>query len=627
MKRLSLFLFLIISLIMQGCVPQSAGGRRIASDNTSSPNLGQDPGGGNGSINQDDPLDGSDTTTVTTRVEIFHIVDPFDESFKSKVTIPKNFSGTLYMSGISINSLKNKWVYVKFKFGKDYETVTVPAVVGQAIEGITPRTNVEVLILHMDDRPFDNLRLPYDLYDYNDYTSKDPVTDPRDTGLYCRGLNLVDDASFSGGTSCSSTGQTCKYAYAKIVDRGLLTNEDPNNLGYALGSGAVRLITPTTQQIALGTSGLFSNESFSDSLMKCLPDTNKTSGINAIFNTALDEGTDMTIGRVIATSGPLYYHYNGPYQSINLSNWQLSGSAVFGDNGIFKKSFSSPNDVNYGYESLLFPRVGQKSLNASVEYLGSENPFDLKTKLSLSSSGDSKWMDGCNIRVSNYDSTSNEGIQSCNVTARIEVLVKDPDTGAEETRVSAKGVKLQLIRESLTDNLGREFLYSAMKTCSTNNACGSDECCYNSRCWSKDLVSACLDDSTGHGDLGIGQACSSDYQCQSLCCNTSTGTCAVHNPTLDEPVYCAKQPGQTCVAKEWCQKQNVTRCFIVRTGTTSAGADTCTMRCYNVPTFPSCIDGKCVPKASEPPPAFDPANPNCEEAKTPDEVNAILMGI
>lgn len=621
-----------MTLILQSCVP--VGGRTPGSivDDSITGDVGGGTGG-NGSINQDDPINGGDDTVeITTKVELRHFVDPFTETFKPKITIPKNFSGILYLAGINVASLKNKWIFVKFHFGREYETVTIPAVVGQAVEGITPRTNVEVLILHMDNKPFSKIRLAYDLFDYTDYSGDaTPVSDPRDVGLYCRGLNLIDDSSFSGGTSCSGSGQTCKYAYAKILDRGLKTNEDPANIGFPLDVGTY-LLTPTTQQIALNSAGNMSSESFSDSLKKCLPDGRSTSEINSIFNKSLDTATDMFLGRNINTTGALTYDYNGPYQSLNLSQWQLSGNAVFGQYGIYTKSFvgdgvnASTFDANFGYESYLFPRVGKMELSSGVDYLGSELPFDSKTLTSLSADGDSKWMYGCNIRTSEYDPSTNEGISSCNLTARVEIVVKDPDTGAEETRVSSKDVKLQLIRESLTDNQGREFLYSAMKTCDSNNACGSQECCYNKRCWSKDLITACLDDSTGHGDLGIGESCSSDYQCQSLCCNSSLGKCAVHSPTQDPPVYCSKAPGQACVAKEWCQKQNVTKCFIVTTGTLPSGDDTCTMRCYNVPTFPSCIDGKCIPVSSDAPPAFDPANPNCDDAKTPDEVSQILMG-
>ena len=50
------------------------------------------------------------------------------------------------------------------------------------------------------------MRLPYDLYDYNDYTdpAKDIISDPRDGGLYCRGLRLEDDPTFSATTQTTA---------------------------------------------------------------------------------------------------------------------------------------------------------------------------------------------------------------------------------------------------------------------------------------------------------------------------------------------------------------------------------------------------------------------------------------
>ena len=640
MLRYSLIFSLGLILLLQSCMP-TATSRRVASVDDDS--VSGDPGGGTGgtgSIVQDDPInDAVEDAEVVTRVELRHFVDPFTETFKPKITIPKNFSGALYIAGINISSLKDKWIYVKFHFGREYETITVPAVIGQAIEGITPATNIEVLILHMENRPFSGLRLPYDLYDYTDYTGDaEPTSDPRDVNLYCRGLNLVDDSSFSGGTSCTAADQTCKFAYAKVLDRALLTNEDPHHLGFPLpllpsGDPQTYWLAPTTQQVALYSDGKFTSEPFDDALKKCLPDSLDPtgidlSGINTMFNTnIMSSDGKIHINTPIQTNGALTYNYNGPYQSINLINWQVGGDAIFGPTGVFGNSFSTVADPNFGYSSYLFPRAGKMELQSGIQYLGSEDPFADRSLTQLFSSGPTNWMDGCNIRMSNYDPTTNEGISSCNLTARVEIVAKDPATGVEETRISSKDIKLQIIRDSMTYTEGREFLYSAMKTCDSNNACGAQECCYNDRCWSKDLISACLDDSTGHGDLGIGQSCASDYQCQSLCCNTAQGTCAVHYPTQDPPVYCGKAPGQACVAKEWCQKQNLTQCYIVTTGTMPSGAPTCTLRCYNVPTFPSCIDGRCVPLSSSAPPLFDPANPDCTNAKSPDEVSELLMGI
>ena len=46
-------------------------------------------------------------------------------------------------------------------------------------------------------------------------------------------------------------------------------------------------------------------------------------------------------------------------------------------------------------------------------------------------SGETEYMDGCNLRVSNHDPYTNEGLSSCNITATIELISIDPQTGAQ----------------------------------------------------------------------------------------------------------------------------------------------------------------------------------------------------
>ena len=265
-------------------------------------------------------------------------------------------------------------------------------------------------------------------------------------------------------------------------------------------------------------------------------------------------------------------------------------------------------------------------LRAGVQHFSSVTPFGTRTAdVQLPTAGTSKFMDGCNARVNTYNATTNENVGSCNVTATIELVSIDPVTKEEIIVSAVKSLKLQLIKASLTDYLGKEVLYSAMKTCANSNACGAGECCYNSRCWSKNLVSQCKEDVTGSGNGAVGASCGSDYQCSSLCCSAASTTCAVHQNTALDQVLCSKSPGQTCVTREYCRKENVSKCLIVKVGTNSLGQQTCALRCYNVPTYGDCINGGCIQPASPTVPAFDPTRPLCtnypEAVDPPTSVN------
>ena len=113
----------------------------------------------------------------------------------------------------------------------------------------------------------------------------------------------------------------------------------------------------------------------------------------------------------------------------------------------------------------------------------------------------------------------------------------------------------------------------------------------------------------------VGERCSSDYQCSSLCCNGG-GFCSAHDPE-GSGVTCSKPPGLSCVSDEFCQKENITQCFIVNIGVNSGGAKTCSLRCYSLPMLGSCESFSCVPPEAPPVPDFDPSNPDCSSAIDP----------
>lgn len=642
LKTLIIPLFLAYNLT--SCLENSgvSSRRRLVSNQENDQSKNEDPsnsnnnnaGRGDGSVGS--LLDG---ILENGKSELRHIVDPFTGSYKTKVTIPKNFKGLLYLSGLNITGLNDKIISVRFRLGREREEIIVPATIGRG-SGITPQTDVEVLILDMQDQPFKDVRLLYDLYDYNDYDSNDdgtefgagddesaPTDDPRNSGLYCRGLQIEDDPTFTISTTnsaCDQAGEVCLYAYAKVKDSGL----------YFPDNGILTAINPTEPALDIVGEG-YASQNQTQLLEKCLPDIDNRPSIENTLQTTMSSSSisKVSYGDTGFGGG---FTYLGPYRALNRAFWQVSGEAAFSDmtnagtepSGLFQAALNNaptstlgePNaKAQAGIKSFLFPRAGQFSLRPGLEYIGFSDLTNAlsaeRTIKNLIAAGDTEFVDGCNIRVSNFDDSTNEGISSCNVSASIDLIYTNPDTGELVTLTSSKDLKLQLTRKSLTDYEGNEVNYNALQKCTNSNACGANECCFNERCWSKALVSQCLEDQPGEGNLSVGQGCSSDFQCSSLCCSSTARTCTVHNPLSD--ILCSKSPGQKCVTKEFCRKENIPKCFIVKSGLNAQGEPTCTRRCYFVPTFGECTNGTCVPPTVPDVPFFDPEDPNCEGAIDP----------
>lgn len=628
------FALMACLLLVTSCVENSGRGRRLASSEATQKTGGSEDNQshGQGSGPTDGGLDDDGVDLSQGKSEIRFIVDPFSGTYKNKVTIPKNFTGELYLSGLNLTALKDRIIEVRFNFGRELEPVIIPATITRG-SGITPQTDIEVLALSMDGRPFNQIRLLYNLFDYNDYRDEngdetlEPVMDPRDGNLFCRGLNVEDDPTFEGtasNTQCDGldsqglpNDEKCLYSYAKILDTGLFHDPDVTDGGPGFG----RIPSEPQLDITSANNQGYAGESIEDNLKKCLPDNFDKDHIEGVLGMSFPTPSSPLLGQQFPGAGD-HSIFRGPYRPIGEWSWEISGLALFSDvdsntepSGLFKKSFDGT--VNSGHESFLFPRAGKLDLQAGVEYFGSDEPFSPRSLKSLLSSGESQYVDGCNIRVSEYSSFTNEGISSCNVTATIDIVTTSLETGEKQVINTTKDVKLQLARPSVENFRGEEVLFQSMKTCSSSNSCGSDECCFNDRCWSKDLVSQCLEDADVVGNRGTGEACSSDYSCSSLCCNESKGTCDVHVNTDQEQVLCSKAPGQSCVSKEYCRKENINECFIVKTGSDNQGNETCALRCYNVPTFGSCKNGVCAPPVAPPIPQFDPENPDCSEAVDP----------
>ncbi len=646
---------LVMSFILSGCLPSDIPSAQKSNLEVPVPNC---PLGNNCAV------DGETTggeTAILPKVEIRHLIEPnlsTDTSYSTgtgvsgggsyvrKLTLPKNFAGRLYVAGINIGSLSSRITKVRFKFGVNRESVTIPATVAQA-PGITPQTNISVLVLDMRSQPFRNIRLPYDLFDYNDYAlntdgtlNEDPTQDNRNTGLYCRGLRVEDDPTFQGVGACdglqTGSGQPeeqCLYSYAKVLDQGLIKL-----------SGSVKVpLTPSFPQVKSVLGANYYQDSMSQKLLKPLPDlmttvSANTAGTLRFSDAASPVGSSDSVLRTfniydgLSILGSTYY-YRGPYRIVNSVDWQFKFTKLDGPKRLFKENAWVNYDSTLGgalpddnqtspvinklyYSSYLFPLASKMDLGANVTHLASTGRDSVRTEQNLAVAGKTMWMDGANARAQSRN-TDLEHVGSCNVAATIEIIAKD-DNNVDYVVSTANDVKLQLVRptQHSTDS-GNEVLYTNYKSCTNNETCGGSECCFNNRCWDQTLVSQCFDSSSNQGNKIIGESCVSDLECSSLCCNRTNGQCAPHNTISNPAVLCSKPIGDFCIAKEWCAKSTVVKCYVVKTGTDTSGNTTCRQQCYNTQEYGDCKAGTCVPPFQETIPSFDPdAEGACDGAIT-----------
>lgn len=623
MQKYALFIFLFTLI---SCLEAT----KVTREPQSSSNLegvgGGTNSGGNGAVGGSTPL-GEDVGEVTPQVELRHLIEPKVDNisdsgtFRSKLTIPKNFNGFLYIAGLNIQTLAAQNLQVRFNFGINSHPETVQATIATATPGgLTESSAIEVLALDMRGRPFNNLALIYELYDYNDYdfdssgNDPDALTEPvsfnRNAGLFCRGLALRDDPTFEGNATneCSGANDICKYTFAKVVDKGLVA-EDP--------------ITPTETSIESGSSGLYGDTN-AIKLRRCLPD-NPFAGSEAYrFDQIIETFLDFGDTRVIDGEA---YTYKGPYLPTSISLWEIKSQAIVGKYGLFGavsdqnlNGLVDENELEFGYRSKLFPLYTRyDDLPAGAEYLGSVIPNGAKIPIQSSTSGQSEWLDGCNARL-NIEPLNGEHIGSCNVTSTIELIATD-ELGQETIIDITDEVKLQLVPPSVLDTNGENILASSFNQCSSSNQCGTGSCCINNRCWERELVGQCIEDLPSFGNQITGETCNSDFQCSSLCCNSSIGRCAPHDTTSATPTFCAKPAGDTCVADEWCAKSPVRTCAIVRTGTDVFGGVDCALQCVTREVFGECTSsngtnqGVCLPPDQPAQVVFDENDPNrCLEA-------------
>lgn len=594
--------------------------------------------------------------TLPPKVEVRHLIEPNLKndptystgvgtsgagSYQRKITIPKTFGGRIYISGINIGTLKNRHIQVRFKFGYNEDSITLPAAVSSA-PGITPDADTSVLIVNLNTKPFRKLRLLYDLYDYNKYplnadgvtlaSGAEAVQNNRNIGLYCRGLKLQHDPTFDGVGACDQDSESCLYTYAKVVDQGLIEKKE---------SGVWLPLNPDFPQISSATSVEYFQDLMGFKLRKPLPDTGVFDAAHNfkpfLFSSLGGSSEAVTISgwgeHLIAGRN---FIYRGPYGLVNTNQWEMKYGVnnLTGENKLFRQNswmkYDSaslgplPNDPGYPelqnkiyFNSYMFPIATQLSLGANVEHLASNEPQGIRGAEVLGVAGKTKWVDGSNARVQSINADG-EHIGACNVVSTIEIIAKD-DKGLDYIVARTNEVKLQIVRDTLMEEeTNQDLLSSNFKACATNANCGGSDCCFNNRCWGEDLVSQCIDPNASQGSKPNGGVCTSDLECSSLCCNQSTGRCSPHNTNKTPPVLCGKYEGQYCIAKEWCRKTPIRKCIIVKNGTTPTGDPKCRLHCYNVEEHGDCINGSCQSPYQEPTPPFNPNDPNeCANAVDP----------
>ncbi len=643
---------LALSLILSSCTPT---GSRVATPAATDGQITTSGSGNGDNATEGDNSVGNGTTAPPT-VEIRHLIEPnlsTDTTYNTgtgqpafagggyvrKLTIPKNFAGRMYLAGINIASLRSSFVKVRFRFGVGRQALVsdIPATIVKA-PGITPSTAISVLVLDLRSQPFRNIRLSYDLFDYNEYdfaAGDEPVQNNRDSGLYCRGLRIEDDPTFDGIDGCNQDGEQCLYAYAKVADQGLIKES---------GSVLVPLTPSLPQYKSVNGTNYFLDYPY-QTIRKPLADTipllvagghdlanieiSQASGTFGSTTAKFENGINLWGAADVGGSN---YYYRGPYRLINSLDWQFKIADLDGPGRLFREdayvnypNFLTnplPDDSSVPpvlnkiyYQSYLFPLATKLKFGAGVTYLGSGSVLGTRGQI-LHTGGETQWMDGSNARAWARDSELNH-IGSCNVSSSIEVIAQD-SKGTDYIVAKSIDVKLQLVRPiQHSTTVGDDVLFNNFKTCTNSSTCSGSGCCLNNRCWDESLVSQCAEESGGSGNRIVGDTCSTDYQCTSLCCNKTSGTCAPHNTLLTTPVLCNKQTGDACIAKEFCVQTPITKCLIIKTGTTPAGKTTCTQYCYAEKKYGDCKNGVCVPPEQPTIPVFDPIAANaCDNAVT-----------
>jgi hypothetical protein len=655
-----LFHYLLLLAIVFSCVGQPESKRKLGTNLDTASNDDEDDTGTGTGVGTDI---GSGNPLGIGSIELTEFVSPQTSRLVSKLSIEKNFGGILYINGANISALSGHLITVRFNFGRNLEPVDVPAVIARS-DKVIPRSNALMIAVDFKSRPFASLKLPYDLFDYNNYVNSSnveantPVTDPYNENLYCRGLRLNHDTTWIDSNrdgKCASTDEKCLYAYAKILDTGLFTST-----GAALYPAFPQLDHAGTGYINDTSASNFSDPT-SIQRSKCLPDSNSAGNLvgtgaspGTLGNSYIVGSTSLSYNDQVAHVRVVNnqtlrtdYIYKGPYRPTATSLWEIQGDALFSTTvslsnpgyGIFRKFLSGTSNatqkIEAGYKSYLFPRAGRMSLRAGVDHFSSSGAFDNARNFNagLGSNGSTGFMDGCNLRVSSYNYTNDENIASCNVTATIQILARDDKNPQTIVHTGTK-LKLQVIRDTLKTTGNVEVLHESRPFCGTSNACSSDECCFNNRCLKSSQIGSCPDFQEIPAFTKESGRCRSDFDCVTFCCMNAgtdsvtglgTGQCAVKpgdplSPFCNKPTFGSQKclTGDQCSVK--CQKVRVKiltqsiqddgkNCKICEIFLTATGLCNSNNLCVDAPDIPDQVPANVV------------VNPSCNDAKALGDFN------
>lgn len=477
-----------------------------------------------------------------------YFVDPESGNISEKLSIVKNDNREIYLAIDNLDDYDSKFLFVKFKFGvgRSFET-NLPARI-TTVPGLTSGSIQKALAINLLNIPFANINLDYNLFDYNSYSSLSSANfelNNRDKDLYCRGLSYSDDPTYSGNGVCDGYTDKCLYSYSGVKDQGWYDN--------STGS----FISPSKPQMALINDELY-EDGFSLNKIKCLSD----SSLQYFYN---DQNERKIASYQNTISGTDLRHL-GAYNFTEQGNWDITGNALLGEFGVFRKRSS---DGNY-YGSMMYPRAAKLSVGSGLEYLGYSIIQNYQvSKFLTNSSGNSVWVSGCNWRVSTVDQ-SGEHVGSCNVSASIDVFYNDEQ--GEEVIIASSSwgeasslVRLQLLQQGdVEDTNGLNN--PDYKTCSSGSECSNSECCYNGRCWSQALVGECSPDDEGGANKPADEICVNDNECLSLCCKTRAGS-----RTCNGDAFCDKPTGGSCISGSFCDRVWKVEYKIIQTQTNSAG--------------------------------------------------------
>jgi len=460
-------------------------------------------------LNNSSNREGRDFTGVqASNLEIEGILNPTTGIYEQKVSVLKDHSSLLKFKIKDLEKYAQKSLLVDVSFGHLKEDV-------KTLQGsIDTEGEDYFLLVSLFGKPFDDLDLKYNLFDYSSYgnlifSSPSIVQDNLDSNLYCRGLSLSDDPT-SNGSSCNKQGDICLYSYAKIRDQGLFNVSSSEH------------VTPSLLQYNK-SNGVVLNES-----EKCLDDA----------NTILVNNSNRSFNSTFAIDSNSFI-YRGPYASDDSGNWEISNAAIIGEYGIFLEELTGSGVENKGYHSKLFPIASKIKLSEVDLYIGSSTPYGQRVnKSALDSAGVTvDWMGGCNQRLSTKSLITGEDISSCNISASIDIYYLEAGEkyyiASTSSGTVSKDIKLQVVSKVSSDVSGTVACYS-------NSGCSAGECCRGNQCISD---AQCA---TSGGKKAVGETCDTDFACASGCCKGDV--CSPHNDTQS----CDKPQGGSCLNATFC---------------------------------------------------------------------------